>query len=89
MKEKHQLDILIKKKDVLELSTEYEITVINPQSTKNFDDQLLLNEFNVNDIETFVKSNSFILADQDLKTSSHEYHQNNFDDFKLIEFPVM
>jgi hypothetical protein len=89
MKEKHQLDILIKKKDVLESSTEYEITVINPQSTKSFNDQLLLNEFNVNDIETFVKSNSFILDDQDLKTSSHEHHQNNFDDFKLIEFPVM
>ncbi len=83
MKEKHKLDILIKKKDVLESSTEYEITVINQQSTEQ-----LLNEFNVNDIETFVKSNPFILDDQDIKNCSHEHHQNHFDDFKLIDFPV-
>ena len=84
MKEKHELDILIKKKDVLESGTEYEITVMNSQSTKAFDEQLL-NEFNVNDIETFVKSNPFTLDDQD----SHENHQNHFDDFKLIDFPVI
>jgi hypothetical protein len=85
MKEKHELDILIKKKDVLESGTEYEITVMNSQSTEHFDEQLL-NEFNVNDIETFVKSNPFALDDQDLKNCSHE---NHFDDFKLIDFPVV
>ena len=49
----------------------------------------LLNEFNVNDIESFVKSNPFVLSDTDLRTCSQPHHQNHFDDFKLIDFPVM
>jgi hypothetical protein len=105
MKEKHNVDVVIKKKDVLESGTEYEITVLNQdiknilsdeQSTKifsedhNIENYQLLNDLNINDIETFVKSNPFILVDNDLKTStSQEHHQNHFDDFKLIDFPVM
>jgi hypothetical protein len=100
MKEKHNLDVIIKKKDVLESGTEYEITVsnqqtkeilFNEQSTKILSDSILnsdenyqlLNELNVNDIETFV------LSDNDFKTCSQGHHQNHFDDFKLIDFPVM
>jgi len=100
MKEKHNLDVIIKKKDVLESGTEYEITVsnqqtkeilFNEQSTKILSDSILnsdenyqlLNELNVNDIETFV------LSDNDFKSCSQGHHQNHFDDFKLIDFPVM
>jgi hypothetical protein len=90
MKEKHDLVVLIKKKDVLELSTEYEITIVNQEIGKIFsndDDHMenyqLLNELNVNDIETLV------LVDNDLKDSNQEHHQNHFDDLKLIDFPVM
>jgi hypothetical protein len=103
MKEKHNLDVIIKKKDVLESGTEYEITVVNQQtkeilfdeqstkvlsesilnSDENIGNYQLLNELNVNDIETFV------LSDNDFKTCSQGHHQNHFDDFKLIDFPVM
>lgn len=117
MKEKHDLNIIIKKKDVLESGIEYEITIIDQpmkedfsdeQSTKIFSEPMinsdeneshlidenignyqLLNELNVNDIETFVKSNPFVLSDTDLRTCSQPNHQNHFDDFKLIDFPVM
>ncbi|CAF1041202.1 unnamed protein product [Rotaria sordida] len=118
MKEKHNLNVIIKKKDVLEQGIEYEITIINQQikeilsdeptrkvffesinnnSNENelhiIDDNIgnyqLLNELNINDIETFVKSNPFILSDTDLKNCCQSHHQNHFDDFKLIDFPVM
>ncbi|CAF2525102.1 unnamed protein product [Rotaria sp. Silwood2] len=56
---------------------------------ENIGNYQLLNELNVNDIETFVKSNPFVLSDTDLRTCSQPHHQNHFDDFKLIDFPVM
>jgi hypothetical protein len=75
MKDKHSVDIIIKKKDVLELGIEYEITIDN-QNIKD----ILLNELNINDIETFVK-----LVDNDLNICNQEHHQNNFlDDFPVI-----
>ena len=118
MNEKHDVKIMITKKDVLESGTEYEITVINEavkgilsdeeESTKvlyesiinldenhsqtineNIENYQLLNDLNVNDIETFVKSNPFVLSDTDIRTCSQPNHQSRFDDFKLIDFPVM
>ncbi|CAF1501693.1 unnamed protein product [Rotaria magnacalcarata] len=117
MKEKHDMNVLIKKKDVLESGVEYEITVVNQQQKENSSDEQttkifyesiinsdenesqiidenmgnyqLLTELNVNDIESFVKSNPFVLSDTDLRTCSQPNHQNHFDEFKLIDFPVM
>ncbi len=77
MKDKHNVDIIIKKKDVLESGIEYEITIDN-QNIKDIllnDNYQLLNELNINDIETFVK-----LVDNDLNICNQEYHQNNFSD---------
>ena len=127
LKEKHDIDVLIRKKDVLESGTEYEITFVNSdERTKELlpttDDQSstfyesilnsdetepqkislvdetcdepvsnyqLLNELSVNDIETFVKSNPFVLSDNELRTCSSGGHHQHFDDLKLIDFPVM
>ncbi|CAF3974967.1 unnamed protein product [Rotaria magnacalcarata] len=111
------MNVLIKKKDVLESGVEYEITVVNQQQKENSSDEQttkifyesiinsdenesqiidenmgnyqLLTELNVNDIESFVKSNPFVLSDTDLRTCSQPNHQNHFDEFKLIDFPVM
>ncbi|CAF1160594.1 unnamed protein product [Adineta steineri] len=100
MKEKHKLDVVIKKKDVLESGTEYEITINNQQNKEILiDEQItkvlcepvvsttenyqLLNEINMNDIETYV------LSDNDFQNSSQEYHHSHFDDFKFIDFPVI
>jgi len=50
----------------------------------------LLNELSVNDIETFVKNNPFVLSDNELRTcNSTGHHHQHFDDLKLIDFPVM
>jgi hypothetical protein len=49
----------------------------------------LLNELSVNDIETFVKNNPFVLSDNELRTCSSGGHHQHFDDLKLIDFPVM
>ncbi len=129
LKEKHDTDVIIRKKDVLESGTEYEITFVNSdERTKeisasieslptndeqsstfyetilNSDDiesrklslvdepvsnYQLLNEFSVNDIETFVKNNPFVLSDNELRTCSSGGHHQHFDDLKLIDFPVM
>jgi hypothetical protein len=134
LKEKHDTDVIIRKKDVLESGTEYEITFINsdertkeilpssiePLSTNdeqsstfyetilNSDETesrkislvdetcdepvsnyQLLNELSVNDIETFVKNNPFVLSDNELRTCSSGGHHQHFDDLKLIDFPVM
>lgn len=134
LKEKHDTDVVIRKKDVLESGTEYEITFVNTdeatkeilpstemQSTNdeqssNFYEAILssdeiesrklplvddscdepvhnyqlLNELNVNDLETFVKNNPFVLSDNELRTcSSTGGHHQHFDDLKLIDFPVM
>jgi len=129
LKEKHDTDVTIRKKDVLESGTEYEITFVNSnERTKeisasieslptndeqsstfyetilNSDDiesrklslvdepvsnYQLLNEFSVNDIETFVKNNPFVLSDNELRTCSSGGHHQHFDDLKLIDFPVM
>jgi len=114
LKEKHDTDVIIRKKDVLESGTEYEITFVNSnERTKEIlpsietlptnDDQSstfyetilnsneiesrkmslvdetcdepvnnyqLLNELSVNDIETFVKNNPFVLSDNELRTCS-------------------
>jgi hypothetical protein len=132
LKEKHDTDVIIRKKDVLESGTEYEITFVNSdgrtkeilpsietittndeQSSTFYEAILsadendsrklslvdescdepvgnyqLLNELNVNDIETFVKNNPFVLSDNELRTCSSGGHQH-FDDLKLIDFPVM
>jgi len=85
MKEKHNVDIIIKKKDVLESGIEYEI-IIDNQNIKDIllnDNYQLLNELNINDIETFV------LVDNDLNICNQEHHQKNFSDFKLVDFPVI
>ncbi|CAF0751552.1 unnamed protein product [Rotaria sp. Silwood1] len=136
LKEKHDTDVTIRKKDVLESGTEYEITFVNSnEQTKeilpsietlptndeqsstfyetilNSDDietqkltlvdetcdepvtnYQLLNELSVNDIETFVKNNPFVLSDNELRTCSSGGgvgHHQHFDDLKLIDFPVM
>jgi hypothetical protein len=133
LKEKHDTDVIIRKKDVLESGTEYEITFVNSnERTKEIlpsietlptnDDQSstfyetilnsneiesrkmslvdetcdepvnnyqLLNELSVNDIETFVKNNPFVLSDNELRTCSSGGHHQHFDDLKLIDFPVM
>lgn len=133
LKEKHDTDVIIRKKDVLESGTEYEITFVNSdERTKDLipsidslttnDDQSstfyetilnsnenesqklslvdetcdepvsnyqLLNELSVNDIETFVKNNPFVLSDNELRTCSAGGHHQHFDDLKLIDFPVM
>jgi hypothetical protein len=134
LKEKHDTDVIIRKKDVLESGTEYEITFVNSdERTKELlpsieilptnDDQTstfyetilhsdetetrkisslvddtcdepvsnyqLLNELSVNDIETFVKNNPFVLSDNELRTCSSGGHHQHFDDLKLIDFPVM
>ncbi|CAF1680429.1 unnamed protein product [Adineta ricciae] len=133
LKEKHDTDVTIRKKDVLESGTEYEITFVNPnEQTKETlppleslpanDDQnstfyetimnadesqsrklslvdevcdepvssyQLLNELSVNDIETFVKNNPFVLSENELRTCSSGGHHQHFDDLKLIDFPVM
>jgi hypothetical protein len=77
MKEKHNLDVMIKKKDVLESGTEYEITVINQDISS--DNEQLLNELNI-------KSSPFGLVDHDLGIG---HHQNHFDEFKLIDFSIV
>ncbi len=74
MKEKHNLDVMIKKKDVLESGTEYEITVINQDILS--DNEQLLN----------IKSSPFGLVDHDLGIG---HHQNHFDEFKLIDFSIV
>ena len=129
LKEKHDTDVTIRKKDVLESGTEYEITFVNStDQTKEIlssietlptnDEQnstfyetilntdetesqklslvdepvsnyQLLNELSVNDIETFVKNNPFVLSDNELRTCSSGGHHQHFDDLKLIDFPVM
>lgn len=126
LKEKHDTDVIIRKKDVLESGTEYEITFVNADqqgsratttSTLNsqnddpyqtilrpddeqIDEKLtscdepvsnyqLLNEFTVNDIETLVKNNPFVLAEQDLRNCSSGTHHQHFDELKFIDFPVM
>jgi len=134
LKEKHDIDVTIRKKDVLESGTEYEITFVNsdertkeilpsiePLSTNDEQSSTfyetilhsdendsrkmsslvdetcdepvsgyqLLNELNVNDIETFVKNNPFVLSDNELRTCSSGGHHQHFDDLKLIDFPVM
>ncbi len=133
LKEKHDTDVIIRKKDVLESGTEYEITFVNSdeqtkeilptleslptndeQSSRFYETILnsdeiesrklsladetcdepvsnyqLLNELSVNDIETFVKNNPFVLSDNDLRTCSSGGHHQHFDDLKLIDFPVM
>ena len=142
LKEKHDIDVTIRKKDVLESGTEYEIIFVNsdertkeilptieplsssdePSSTfyenilhsdehdarkisslvdETCDEPVsgyqLLNELNVNDIETFVKNNPFVLSDNELRTcnsgggavGSSAGHHQHFDDLKLIDFPVM
>lgn len=133
LKEKHDTDVTIRKKDVLESGTEYEITFVNSneqtketllplESLPASDDQnstfyetimntdesqsrklslvdeacdepvssyQLLNELSVNDIETFVKNNPFVLSDNELRTCSSGGHHQHFDDLKLIDFPVM
>ena len=129
LKEKHDTDVIIRKKDVLESGTEYEITFVNSdertkeilpsiESLPTTDEQCstyyetilnsdenqsrkfslvdepvsnyqLLNELSVNDIETFVKSNPFVLSDNELRTCSSGGHHQHFDDLKLIDFPVM
>lgn len=134
LKEKHDTDVIIRKKDVLESGTEYEITFVNSdEPTKDLipsienlstttDEQSrtfyetilnpdenetrkislvdetcdepvsnyqLLNELSVNDIETFVKNNPFVLSDNELRTCSAGGHHQHFDDLKLIDFPVM
>ncbi|CAF0794231.1 unnamed protein product, partial [Rotaria sordida] len=137
LKEKHDTDVIIRKKDVLESGTEYEITFVNSdertkeilpsietlstndeQSSTFYETILnsngiearkitlvdetcdepvtnyqLLNELTVNDIETFVKNNPFVLSDNELRTCSSAGggggHHQHFDDLKLIDFPVM
>jgi hypothetical protein len=136
LKEKHDTDVLIRKKDVLESGTEYEITFVNAEGERrkeilpvtdvvpNQDEQTsqfyepmplldtdelesrklslmdetcdepvsnyqLLNELTVNDIETLVKNNPFVLSDNELRTCSSGGHHQHFDDLKLIDFPVM
>lgn len=141
LKEKHDVDVTIRKKDVLESGTEYEITFVNSdertkeilpsvdslgnhdETTSTFYETILhsdendsrkisslvdetcdepvssyqlLNELNVNDIETFVKNNPFVLSDNELRTCSSGGgsgggggHHQHFDDLKLIDFPVM
>ena len=136
LKEKHDTDVLIRKKDVLESGTEYEITFVNAEGERRKEtlpitdivpiqdeqtaqfyepmpmldtDELesrklslmdetcdepvssyqLLNELTVNDIETLVKNNPFVLSDNDLRTCSSGGHHQHFDDLKLIDFPVM
>ncbi|CAF0943285.1 unnamed protein product [Adineta steineri] len=131
LKEKHDTDVTIRKKDVLESGTEYEITFVNSneqtkeilpnlstndEQTSTFYETILnsdenesrklslgdetcdepvsnyqlLNELSVNDIETFVKNNPFVLSDNELRTcSSGGGHHQHFDDLKLIDFPVM
>lgn len=130
LKEKHDVDVTIRKKDVLESGTEYEITFVNSdertkeilpnqdESTSTFYETILhsdendsrkmsslvdetcdepvssyqlLNELNVNDIETFVKNNPFVLSDNELRTcnSGAGGNHQHFDDLKLIDFPVM
>ena len=134
LKEKHDTDVLIRKKDVLESGTEYEITFVNAaderrkealtatevvpnqdeQSSQFYETMLhtdelesrklslmdetcdepvsnyqLLNELTVNDIETLVKNNPFVLSDNELRTCSSGGHHQHFDDLKLIDFPVM
>lgn len=136
LKEKHDTDVLIRKKDVLESGTEYEITFVNAEGERRKEtlpitdivpiqdeqtsqfyeampmldtDELesrklslmdetcdepvsnyqLLNELTVNDIETLVKNNPFVLSDNELRTCSSGGHHQHFDDLKLIDFPVM
>ena len=134
LKEKHDTDVLIRKKDVLESGTEYEITFINAdgrtkevlpgmetlstsndeQSSQFYETILqadeaesqklatvndtcdesvsnyqLLNELTVNDIETLVKNNPFVLSDNELRTCHPGGHHQHFDDLKLIDFRVM
>jgi hypothetical protein len=125
LKEKHDTDVTIRKKDVLESGTEYEITFVNSdervkdvsppttdeQSSTFYETILnsdetdsrkisslvdepvsnyqLLNELSVNDIETFVKNNPFVLSDNELRTCNSGGHHQHFDDLKLIDFPVM
>ena len=130
LKEKHDTDVTIRKKDVLESGTEYEITFVNPneqtlppienlpanddqnstfyETIMNADESQsrklslvdeacdepvssyqLLNELSVNDIETFVKNNPFVLSENELRTCSSGGHHQNFDDLKLIDFRVM
>jgi len=130
LKEKHDTDVIIRKKDVLESGTEYEITFVNSdertkeilpsiesipsndeQSSTTFYETILnsdetesrkislvdetcsnyqlLNELSVNDIETFVKNNPFVLSDNEIRTCSSGGHHPHFDDLKLIDFPVM
>jgi hypothetical protein len=128
LKEKHDTDVTIRKKDVLESGTEYEITFVNTdervkdtspttdeQSSTFYETILnsdesdsrkisslvdetcdepvsnyqLLNELSVNDIETFVKNNPFVLSENELRTCSSGGHHQHFDDLKLIDFPVM
>lgn len=136
LKEKHDTDVTIRKKDVLESGTEYEIIFVNsdertkellstsidePPSTttttttatlyepivqsndkvssivdETCDEPVsnyqLLNELSVNDIETFVKNNPFVLTDTDVRSCSSGAgggHHQHFDDLKLIDFPVM
>ena len=130
LKEKHDTDVTIRKKDVLESGTEYEITFVNSdgrtkeilplqdepssifyETILNSDENAtsktsslggdetccdepvsnyqLLNELSVNDIETFVKNNPFVLSDNELRTCSSGGHHQHFDDLKLIDFPVM
>lgn len=138
LKEKHDTDVMIRKKDVLESGTEYEITFINSgEQTKDISESTetlpttnepssefyetilssdeietrkltlvdetcdepvtnyqLLNELTVNDIETFVKNNPFVLSESELRSCSSGGaagggHHPHFDDLKLIDFPVM
>ena len=134
LKEKHDTDVIIRKKDVLESGTEYEITVVNTdeknqgtdvepietlptqsETTSHFfenilqpvDDQSqkldlvdepcdesttnhqLLNELNVNDLDTLVKNSLLVLSDSDLRPCSSGGHHQHFDEFKLMDFTVM
>ncbi|UJR10068.1 hypothetical protein I4U23_014290 [Adineta vaga] len=93
MKDKHDLDVLIKKKDVLECGTEYEVIVneqrkketpiVNDSIVNSTENDSLFNEFNVNDIERF------ILGDNEMRNCSQEQAHNHFDDFKFLDFPVI
>src|SRR5690349_7167589 len=119
LKEEHDTDVIIRKKDVLESGTEYEITFVNSdertkeilptveilstndeQSSTFYETILnsdetetrkisslvdetcdepvsnyqLLNELSVNDIETFVKNNPFVLSDNELRTCNSGGH---------------
>ena len=65
------------------------LTLVDESFNEPITNCQLLNELTLNDIETLVRNNTFVLSDNELRTFSSEGHHQHFDDLKLIDFPVM